>query len=91
MEWISVKDRLPEFDDPEDPIFTIEVLVYDPRGEMGPCYTAFYSYQSKRWVMFDDNWTQEVTHWMLLPPPPEDKGNVEITSAVVRLPDDFYK
>jgi len=59
MEWIRVEDRLPDTRG--------DFLVYDN-------YTliawAFFS-SEKRWVSGDE-FLNNVTHWMPLPPPPKD-------------------
>ena len=63
MKWISVKDRLPEYD--YDVIVAFDKFaVY-----MGECING-------RWVLNGHNTPafQKITHWMPLPDPPkEDK------------------
>lgn len=70
-EWISVKDRLPEY--------TVKYLVWVGVNEAGagmyPDYrTALWHYVDKRWYV-DHNSTYEligdVAYWMPLPLPPE--------------------
>jgi hypothetical protein len=65
MDWISVKDRLPEEDD--------DYLVYgeDHRG---------FIFTGCDWFVVDckDWWNNphgQVTHWMPLPEPPEDNND----------------
>ena len=70
MNWISVKDRLPGFDK--------EVLLYTPSDgiRIGSLslkdrtkYCANYSFK-----VWDHGWSgfdQYITHWQLLPEPPE--------------------
>lgn len=68
MEWISVKDRLPETGR--------QVLVYSKRRKNG--YISVVS--PRRGIMVEDGvWVgagaidlQEPTHWMPLPDPPEE-------------------
>jgi hypothetical protein len=61
MEWISVKDRLPE--DGKDYLVT----------DGDACMVAVYKNGIKKWDFFvyDHCWySEDVTHWMPLPPPP---------------------
>ena len=57
-EWISVNDRLPE--DSID-----KVLVYLSDG----CYDFGFSLEG---AFFAENKFSDITHWQLLPKPPED-------------------
>jgi len=60
--WISVEERLPEWDE--------EVLIYNPVG----VYIA--SRSSDSWSIWDFDGIHKsdyVTHWRLLPEPPEGK------------------
>ena len=59
QEWISVKDRLPD-DDEVVIICTDKNFVY--AGEL----------IGDTWFLDNDSWTATVTHWMPLPPAPED-------------------
>ena len=63
MDWISVKDRLPENAD--------RVLV--SQGEVDDVEIAYY-FHGFGWKMLDSEWHNiyGVTHWMPLPKPPED-------------------
>ena len=73
MEWISVKDRLPDLD--------AEVLVYvngnsfnnGPYSDIGISYlTKYYGDRYEGWDWSCTMSNQEVvTHWMLLPEPPK--------------------
>lgn len=58
QEWISVTDRLPE-DDEVVIICTDKNFVY--AGEL----------IGDTWFLDNDSWTETVTHWMPLPPPPK--------------------
>jgi hypothetical protein len=63
MEWISVKDKLPEN--------ASDVLVTDGDAQM----VAFYGKLKKLWIFHVDFWHHEdVTHWMPLPEPPTVNG-----------------
>ena len=74
MEWISVKDRLPDKD--MDVVYLGEVWRYGVKtyDSSGVCH--FYKETAGGW--FDttpqdgDHQSTEVTHWMPLPPPPTD-------------------
>ena len=66
MDWISVKDRVPEPDQ--------DVLVYNPKdginlGEFDPDQVSEYD---SGWTTFYE-WapTMSPTHWMPLPEPPK--------------------
>lgn len=65
MDWISVKDRMPE----EDATY----LVYGRNGYGVVCANYNY-YNDGEWLTCDDltNITRFVTHWMLLPEPPKE-------------------
>ena len=62
-EWISVEDRLPEKAD-------IYMAFFNPR--MGDHFVgmAHYLPQTKEWM------SGPISHWMRLPSPPTDKGQV---------------
>ena len=63
MDWISVKDRLPEDD--------ATYLVYGRNG-YGIVFAVYYG--DGEWLTWADltNITRFVTHWMPLPPPPKE-------------------
>lgn len=66
MEWISVKERLPETSVPvvgyRDLIQTYSIVMYTT---------------AKRWMFYyDAGWAGEITHWMPLPPPPAREGEL---------------
>ena len=74
MNWISVKDRLPE--KVENRLFPT-VIVYTTTGEVA---VGFIDYTGDTfWVLRGDADTLEehpmeyVTHWMLLPEPPKEE------------------
>lgn len=72
MDWISVKDRLPEDD--------ATYLVYGRNG-YGIVFAVYYS--DGEWLTWDEwntwddltNITRFVTHWMPLPEPPKEEEN----------------
>lgn len=63
MEWINVKDRLPDTD--------IEVLVSNSKGWMRNI-KALYLANYKVFLLYDPNYREplllDVTHWISLPP-----------------------
>jgi hypothetical protein len=66
MEWISVKDRLPENCE--------SVIGYDPnQNKHDRVNEMFYSELGKCWIFVRDGLdaTETVTHWMPLPDPPK--------------------
>ena len=69
MEWISVKDRLPERN--------VEILTYAivreeyknlVLGEIEPQYYVNKLYDDDNFL--EDDFTRKITHWMPLPDPP---------------------
>lgn len=64
MEWISVKDRLPEKG--------IDVLIYS-KGRIFHAFWDCMSSLSGDWYDIQNNWIiEDVTHWMALPLPPKE-------------------
>lgn len=59
-QWISVKDRLPKYENP----------VLAGNAELCFVNTAWYHVETKRWE-FPSGIFCEVTHWMPLPEPPK--------------------
>jgi len=64
MEWISVKDGLPETKLDEN------VLVYTTSGVV--ISRLVKEYGNFVWQLPWGNFTEDVTHWMPLPKPPQD-------------------
>jgi len=62
MEWISVKDRLPEID--------TEVLVV--QGDSFAIGDVYISNLNNKKLMWSVNYMMQPTHWMPLPKPPEE-------------------
>ena len=76
MEWISVKDRLPEYDVPVLVIsktypneVTTAVLRYED-GWHWEQYAGYGFLSDKDCYEFDDDY--QYTHWMPLPTPPKE-------------------
>jgi len=80
MLWISVKDRLPELAPHEAGYFSIVgVIIYNPMVDAGKrVKEAFYiadeflekpQFQNENGIEINN-----VTHWMLMPEPPEVKN-----------------
>lgn len=76
MEWISVKDRLPERNDPVVLLNTsrwentghFERNIYDCGYLCKTGSTTYWAIRGQRATALED-----YTHWMPLPPPPTDK------------------
>lgn len=69
MEWVSVKDRLPER--------TLRVIMFGsfPDGPHDYCITmGVFGFSSKSWVELSGQIMHTVTHWMPLPNPPDMEG-----------------
>ena len=69
-EWISVKDRLPEYN--------TKCLVYIPEPFYYPkIIVAYYSSTKNIWIGAEGSiyYNHRPTHWMPLPSPPTDKEN----------------
>lgn len=64
MEWISVKDRLPEIGE--------RVLTLDKRGRIGD--REYYRFESGFICFRPDGLVpgKDITHWMPLPEPPKE-------------------
>lgn len=80
MEWISVKDRLPEGDD--------TVVVYSGMGYGLAKYASFTGNWHIR-PFFDECYQSKdcVTHWMPLPGPPNDKPDKPIIYVTISVSD----
>ena len=78
MNWIPVKDRLPESDNPVLAVCMKDINDYGhPYVYEEAVHLAFYS--SRTWweelwleINKEDNEIEGVTHWMPLPAPPEN-------------------
>ena len=70
MEWIPVKERLPEMP-PDDEGFPVScvVLIYCLDSYIGTAHAAIYD-DKVEWYSDDDYNNNYVTHWMPLPAPP---------------------
>lgn len=64
MEWISVKDRLPEY--VKGKTSSKEVLVYSKDGGIGICFVN----PGGAWYL--DDFDIEINYWMPLPEPPKE-------------------
>ena len=65
MEWISVKDRLPDIDN--EYIVALDFL------EVKSTTMNFMSMPSKWYTMSSIDVSKRVTHWMPLPEPPKEQ------------------
>ncbi len=76
-EWAKVEDGLPERDAESDGTefdWSIVVLVWGPgmsRAREGFHYTRDGSWDISRWDVVYDGTMPTITHWQLLPEPPE--------------------
>lgn len=68
MNWISVKDRLPEKDD----TYLVAVEIFDFDGRHLNAYIGFYDIEDKDWTLDCCTLDYVVTHWMPLPRLPEE-------------------
>ena len=64
LQWISVKDRLPKYENP----------VLAGNAELCFVNTAWYHVATKRWEL-PSGFFCEVTHWMPLPEPPKGEND----------------
>lgn len=64
MNWISVKDRLPDEND--------DVLIYDGNGVSAATFDPPSKFHKGRWWLDGETCIdmEYVTHWMPLPPAP---------------------
>lgn len=74
MEWISIKDKLPEVRQLTSGIITSDRLLIFVDGDISVGY-----YNGSYWNDEGNDWNYvKVTHWMPLPEPPEEKINDEM-------------
>lgn len=66
VEWISVKERLPECAEKKDE--NLGWLVYRPKAQTKKIMTTFFH---PDWWKADNGSSQEITHWQPLPGPPK--------------------
>ena len=78
-DWVKVADRLPERYSDENRIhnWTLNVLVYstewdDINGEPN-VQLAFYNHIKKVWYDLADNILEDITHWMPIVLPKEER------------------
>lgn len=67
MEWISVKDRLPEKDD----IYLVAVVRFNNASELS-VDIGFYDTDGEEWNLDWCTFDYMITHWMPLPSLPEE-------------------
>jgi len=63
-DWIKCSERMPPSG--------VAVLVYKGKsnGEVKPILMTFGTDGSKKWMWADKYYPEHITHWMLLPQPP---------------------
>lgn len=64
MEWINVKDRLPE---PE-----VEIIIYDNKMHIVTGYRYSLFDEPDLWISTGEFTLYDVTHWMSLPKSPHE-------------------
>ena len=72
MDWISVKDRLPELKDrsPNKNLSSDPVLVFSGSISVGVRWKC----GDREYFLSNEEWERnEITHWMTLPEPPKDE------------------
>ena len=72
MDWISIKDRLPDYQ--------VALLVYRPQWKGRPIIEAYFIHIDRMGNQFvhdmgehDNHLFNGVTHWMPLPEPPKEE------------------
>lgn len=69
MEWISVKDRLPEVEG----LVLVWARSRDPKSP--PIEFAWFSPEMGGWEIWPQAWADSITHWIPLPaPPPKEQS-----------------
>lgn len=80
--WISVEERLPEYDNGD------ELIVYTEDGRVGAARFTAINEEGFCWMenegsdFYDGDLIEGVTHWMPLPQAPKMKGGVTAESAI---------
>jgi hypothetical protein len=82
MEWVNVKDRLPE--DSQNIIFYL--------SSANDVMSGYYDALLKEFTILNGEWgwsTADISHWMPLPEPPEDETNSEFDRYEVYYSDEL--
>ena len=70
MEWVSVKDRLPES---EDVMASIDVNFYDINNAVYSGYVTYMTKDDYRWYSYQHKcYIDDVIAWMPFPEPPKE-------------------
>ena len=77
MEWISVKDRLPDVDKTESKFESVTVIAFVPKDRVRPmlyerAYVRGKTVRRWKWIWYRLYDGDEITHWMPLPEPPKE-------------------
>lgn len=77
MEWISVKDRLPDVDKTESQFETTTVIAFMPDCRVNPmryerAYVRGKTVRRWKWMWDALYYGDKITHWMPLPEPPKE-------------------
>lgn len=80
MEWIEIKDKMPEKD--------VFVLVFCPRGNLDVPFKDIAKWTGIYWEGIDEiGWStqEQPTHWMPLPDNPHGNNQTKTIANSVRL------